>query len=296
MILQTSDIAECPSEQEDFLAPEAAETPAPVYARLARTPDEITQAQKVRYKVFYEEHGAIPSEDVRNQERDFDKFDDIADHLIVLSRNPDSPEDEEIVGTYRLLRQDVAKARGGFYSANEYDLTNLINSGLPMLELGRSCVLAEYRTKPILNMLWQGIADYVTEHNIGVLFGCASFPGTDPKAIAQWLSYLHYFHPTPANMRVRALPEHYVPMDALPKAEIDERRAFSSLPPLIKGYLRIGGTVGDGAVIDPQFNTVDVFVAVQTIHVTSRYRKYYERKIQKPLPGQNFSAPPLGEE
>ncbi|MCB1784210.1 MAG: GNAT family N-acetyltransferase [Alphaproteobacteria bacterium] len=263
---------------------QSARQPQPT-VRLARTADEIRRAQILRYKVFYEEHGATPSEEVRQQKRDFDKFDDTADHVIVLADAPGTPDADKIVGTYRLLRQDIAESGGGFYSSSEYDLTNLQQTGASLLELGRSCVLAPYRTKPVLNLLWQGIADYVAANNIGILFGCASIPGTDIQAIAPWLSYLHHYHPTPENLRPRALDDRYLPMNLIAKDDLDERAVFASLPPLIKGYLRIGGTVGDGAVLDKDFNTIDVCIVMPTSHITNRYRKYYERKIQRPICG-----------
>lgn len=256
------------------------------YVRLARTPTEIEEAQKLRYKVFYEEYGAKPNEETQREKRDFDDFDGITDHLIVLTRD-ERTQKEQIVGTYRLLRQSIAEEHGRFYSSSEYDLSLLLKSDNVLLELGRSCVFAEYRTKPILNLLWQGIANYITENNIDLLFGCASFHGTDVDQIATQLSYLHHFHSTADNIKPIALNDHYVNMNIIPKEQIDERRAFAALPPLIKGYIRLGATIGDGAVIDEQFNTIDVCIVVQTSLMTDRYRKYYERKIQKPMPGQS---------
>lgn len=254
------------------------------YVRLARTPAEIEEAQRLRYAVFYEEFKAKPNENMKAQKRDFDAFDDIADHLIVLFRDPASGR-EKIVGTYRLIRQEIAEKFGRFYSQDEYDIAPLIRSGQYLLELGRSCVLAPFRTKPILNLLWQGIADYITEHRIELLFGCASFPGTDIKALAAQLSYLHHYHPTQKDVCPVALPDRYVEMNILPREAFNERRTFASLPPLIKGYLRLGATIGAGAVIDEQFNTTDVCIVVQTSLMTERYRNYFERKIQKTMPG-----------
>ncbi len=259
------------------------------FVRLARDSDEITQAQKLRYEVFYKEYGAKPSEDMKAQQRDFDEFDKIADHLIVVVREKES-KTEHIVGTYRLLRQSVAEEYGKFYSEDEYELKPLIESGQSLLELGRSCVLAEYRTKPILNLLWQGIADYITEHKIDLLFGCASFPGTDIDKLSAQLSYLHHFHSTAKDICPVALASRYVNMNILPKEKLNEKRIFASLPPLIKGYLRLGATIGEGAVVDEQFNTTDVCIVVQTNLMTERYRKYFERKIKKIMPGQRDGA------
>lgn len=256
------------------------------YIRLAQNEQEILEAQRLRYRVFYDEYGAKPSPEMLKEKRDFDDFDNITDHLIVLAENPSTQKDQ-IVGTYRLLRQSIAEKHGHFYSSGEYDLNKVIKSDNYLLELGRSCVLADYRTRPILNMLWQGIASYITEHEIDLLFGCASFQGVSVESISQQLSYLHHFHSTPDNLAPRALEERYVDMNIHEKDTLNEARLFASLPPLIKGYLRLGATIGDGAVIDHQFNTIDVCIVVQTSLMTDRYRKHYERKIKKPMPGQS---------
>lgn len=154
----------------------------------------------------------------------------------------------------------------------------------PVLELGRSCVDVEYRTRPTMQLLWRGIASYVYQHDIRVMFGCASLPGVDPEVLAPSLSYLHHYHLAPPSLRARALPHLYVEMNRLPPGEIDtetavaqlnSRAALAALPPLIKGYLRLGGLVGEGAVIDPQFNTTDVCIIVVTDRVTDKYFNHY---------------------
>ncbi|MGB0720624.1 MAG: GNAT family N-acetyltransferase, partial [Bdellovibrionales bacterium] len=212
---------------------------------------------------------------------DIDDFDAYADHLIVV----DHSRGDAIVGTYRLLRQEAAQKVGQFYSSDEYDLTPLLDSGHSLLELGRSCVLPDYRTRPVLNLLWEGIADYVSDHAIDIMFGCASLHSTDIKSISLPLSYLHHYHLAPEHLRPRALKGQYINMNILPKEEFEAKRAFTALPPLVKGYLRVGAVIGDGAFIDPQFNTTDVCIIMETKNVTSRYRKHYERKIQKHIPG-----------
>ncbi len=272
-------------------ATSSAETPEKekVIVRLATCPEEIELAQKLRYLVFYEENGAKPTEEMRKLKRDLNPLDEIMDHLVVVATNPTTQKDA-IVGTYRLLRQSIAEQHGQYYSSDEYDLTKLINSDNTLLELGRSCVLPNYRTKPILNLLWEGIADYITDHNIDLLFGCASFNGTSAEAISQQLSYLHHYHSAPEHLLPRSLDKHYVDMNLHPKESLNQRRLFASLPPLIKGYLRLGATIGDGAYIDHQFNTIDVCIVLQTKQVTERYRKYYERKIQKTMPGQKEAS------
>jgi len=253
-----------------------------VSVRLARSPEEIEQAQRLRYKVFYEEYEAQPTEEMVRLQKDVDDFDDVAEHLIVVNNTNDK---EEIVGTYRLLRRDIAEKQGGFYSSGEYDLSHILNSGRPVLELGRSCVLPEFRTRPVLQLLWEGIADYITEHNIELMFGCASLHSTDVKNLAEPLSYMYHYHLAPEEIRVSALEERYIDMNMIPKEELNPKTILSALPPLLKGYLRVGAMVGDGAVIDPQFKTTDVFIIMPSHLVAQRYKSHYERKNQKPFPG-----------
>jgi putative hemolysin len=174
-------------------------------------------------------------------------------------------------------RRDAARRAGRFYSIAEYDISPLVNRPGEILELGRSCVDPAYRNKMAMQLLWKGITDYILFHKVEIMFGCASFPGTDPEAHRMALSYLHHRHLAPPQFRPKALPERYVDMNMMPLAEIDEKRALASLPPLIKGYLRLSGYVGDGAVIDHEFGSVDVSIVVVTAEVTDKYMKHYTR-------------------
>ncbi|MAI49311.1 MAG: hemolysin-like protein [Rhodospirillaceae bacterium] len=249
-------------------------------ARLANTSAEIKAAQSLRYRVFYEEMSAIPSDKVKATRRDFDRFDEICDHLLVIdTKRTDLPGG--VVGTYRLLRSTVAEEKGGFYTADEYEIGRLISGHGPTLELGRSCVEEEYRNRPTMQLLWQSIAAYIFYYDIAIMFGCASMPGTDPKALAMPLSYMYQYHLAPPALRPVALKERYVDMRILPEEQIDQREALAALPPLIKGYLRLGGFVGDGAVVDHQFNTTDVSIVVKTDLVTEKYMKHYDRKSRR---------------
>jgi putative hemolysin len=246
----------------------------------------------LRYRVFYEEMGAKPTAEMAARQRDFDKYDEHCDHLLVLdhARKNKSP----VIGTYRLIRREAAKKCGGFYSSSEYDVTPLIDYPGEILELGRSCIDAEYRTGQVMQVLWRGLTHYVFRYDIVLMFGCASLPGTDPQALSLPLSYLHYHHLAPPGLCPKALPGRYVDMRMMPREAIDPNVAFdslkvdprsgaNSLPPLIKGYIRVGGFVGDGAVIDPQFNTTDVCIIVKTDLITSRYIRHYERGNRKDI-------------
>lgn len=244
--------------------------------RLAQSAAEVDAAQALRYRVFYEEMGAQPTPEMAARRRDFDRFDTDCDHLLVIDHAQSA-----VVGTYRLIRRAAAARHGGFYSAAEYDLGPISDYAGEVLELGRSCTDASARSGPAAKLMWRGIAAYVFHYEIALMFGCASLAGTDPDALALPLAYLHHFHRAPDALRVRALPERHVAMDRLPKAAIDPAQAQAQLPPLIKGYLRLGGFVGDGAVIDRPFNTTDVAIVVKTDLVTDKYYRYYERRATR---------------
>jgi putative hemolysin len=264
---------------EDLKGEEGAGQASRLQVRLANGADEIRAAQALRYRVFYEEMGAKPSAQMALTHSDFDDFDQVCDHLLVL--DPDlGPGAAAVVGTYRLMPRAKGEAFGRFYTAGEYDISPVLKHGGNFMELGRSCVDARYRTRSTMNLLWSGIASYVRENNIELMFGCASLPGTDTAALATHLSYLYHWHLAPEEMRPRALAHLYTPMNLLPKDQIDPRRALADLPPLVKGYLRLGGYVGDGAVIDHQFNTTDVCVIVKTELVSGKYVKHYNRKTR----------------
>jgi putative hemolysin len=245
-------------------------------ARLAASPAEIEAAQLLRWRVFYQEMGAQPTPEMTAAGRDIDEFDAICDHLLVLDTSA-GPGAEQVVGTYRLTRRAQAEAFGRYYTAGEYDIAKIVATPGNILELGRSCVDAAYRNTLTMQLLWRAIAHYINVHRIEVMFGCASLPGTDPQALAVPLSYLAHFHLAPSELRPVALPERYTEMRLLPPEQIDQKRALAALPPLIKGYLRLGGFFGDGAVIDHQFNTTDVCVIVKSDLLSDKYSRHYER-------------------
>lgn len=242
--------------------------------RLATSANELDAAQALRYRVFYDEMGARPLPEMAATQRDFDRYDTACDHLIVVDQ--ERPYETQVVGTYRIMRREHARAAGNFYSSGEYDISMLTNSSRTIMELGRSCVDAAYRDRATLNLLWRGIAEYLNTHEIEMMFGCASLPGTDPEKLAMQLSYLYHYHLAPENLRARALPERIVNMNLMPKDAIDPKRALASLPPLLKGYLRVGAFVGEGAVIDHQFNTTDVCVIIKTEQIAGRYTRHYD--------------------
>ncbi len=249
--------------------------------RLAQTASEVRQAQKLRYRVFYQEGSAIPNPGRLFARRDIDSYDAICDHLLVLDHAPADGQQANrptVVGTYRLLRQPLAEEYGGFYTAGEFDIGGLIarHGDLQFLELGRSCVLAPYRNKRTVELLWYGINAYVQQNRIDVMIGCASLDGTDPKQNALPLSFLHHYAGAPEDWRARALPERYVEMNRISKEAIDPKQALRALPPLIKGYLRLGAYIGDGAVVDHEFGTTDVLIVLPVSAIKKRYMEHFD--------------------
>lgn len=247
---------------------------------MARSEAEIVASQRLRYRVFYSEMQAQATSKMRAQERDFDEFDPYCEHIVVIDEERGSGADG-VVGTYRLLQREAALAHGGFYTAGEFDVGPLMRYPGKVLELGRSCVDIAYRGGPSMQLLWQGVTAYIKFNQIGIMFGCASLPGTDPKVHAEVLSYLYHYHLAPPAMRPVALPDRRVDMSFMAAEEIDQRRARAALPPLLKGYLRLSGTIGDGAVVDHQFNTTDVCIVVNSDMVTDRYMRHYERGMSE---------------
>lgn len=236
--------------------------------RLARGADEVAAAQRIRYRVFYEEMGAKPTLAMQTLERDFDDYDRHCDHLVVLA-------DGEVVGTYRLIRRRAAEAVGHFYTAGEFDISPFLAMEGEILELGRSCVDARWRHRGTLQALWQGLAAYMVENDIRLLFGCGSLPGTDPRELAPQLAYLRDNHMAPEALRGRALDSAEKVDFASIDSPYETRKVLASLPPLLKGYLRLGGVIGDGAVIDRPFNTTDVLVVVNAADIAGRYVKRF---------------------
>lgn len=248
--------------------------------RLAKTDAEILAAQRLRYEVFYEELAAQAAPEMAAERRDFDRFDPFCDHLIVLDHGSGDVQ-SRVVGVYRLMRRDIAAKAGQFYTQDEFSIRRLLRGGRQVLELGRSCVHPDYRTGGVMNLMWRALAHYVAMHDVKVLFGCASFHGADPNKHALALSYLHKNHLAPPQIRPRALRKRYVKMDRLPPSQIDDKKAMLQLPSLLRGYLRLGGVIGDGAVIDAAFDTVDVCIVVRTDRLAEDYARRYRKVREK---------------
>lgn len=247
--------------------------------RLATEKRDVKRAQKLRYKVFYKNGTAIADATTLLARRDKDAFDKICDHLMVIDHatKPSLNGRQPVVGTYRLLRQEIAMQNGGFYTETEFDISSLVDrhAHLQFMELGRSCVLPRYRNKRTVELLWHGIWSYVRQHGIDIMIGCASFEGTHPDRLALPLSYLHHYAQAPEPWRARAHESRRVEMNRIAKEAINPKAALQELPPLIKGYLRLGAYIGDGAVIDYQFGTTDVLIVLPVSAISSRYIEHF---------------------
>lgn len=245
--------------------------------RLARDEADLRAAQRLRYEVFVAELGADGPLVDHAARLERDEFDPFFDHLLLVDDRAPAGELPSVVGVYRLLASDAVSGPGRFYSESEYDLTALRASGRRLLELGRSCVHPDHRGGAAMFLLWNGLADYVLERGIEVLFGVASFHGTDLDALAQPLSYLHHHHLAPLPLRVRARGAERVPMDMIAPEALDRRAAMAGTPALIKAYLRLGGHVGEGAFVDRAFNTTDVCLVMDTDRMSARHRDFYTK-------------------
>lgn len=246
--------------------------------RLATSDADLRAAQRLRYDVFVTELGGDGALVDHENRLERDEFDPFYDHLLLIDTARDASKQDHVVGVYRLLRGEKAADLGRFYSESEYDLSALKKSGRKLLELGRSCVHTDYRGGTAMFHLWNGLADYVLDHEIEILFGVASFHGTDLEELRQPLSYLHNNHLAPEDLRVRVLEEHFQTMDLVPVDEIDRRAAMVNTPALIKAYLRLGGFVGEGAYVDNAFNTTDVCLLMDTAKMNAKHKNFYTKK------------------
>ncbi len=238
---------------------------------IAESAGDVRASQELRYRVFVEEMGASASPQMREEKRDFDEFDELCDHLLVKDR-----EKNQVVGSYRLLRRSKLPAGRKFYTEGEYDISKMLSyfKG-EIMELGRSCVDKEYRTRSSMQLLWRAIGEYSEIYGVEAMFGCASFPGADHRQHALPLSVLYHYYLAPEEFRPRALEKLYTPMNLMPKDSFDAKKAVVALPPLVKGYIRTGAFVGDGAFEDKSYNTTDVCIILKTDQITSKYHDRY---------------------
>lgn len=243
--------------------------------RLAVRDEDVEAALRLRHRVFVEELGATPSSGEEGIERD--RFDEYCKHLILVEG--EGTHERRVVGAYRMLPGKAALEGAGFYSAGEFDISVLEARAEECLEVGRTCVDREFRGGVATVLLWAGLAEYVSDNDVGILFGCASFHGTDPDAVALPLSFLHHFHMAPLDILTRAREPGRVEMNRLPKSQVDRSEALRGIPPLIKGYLRLGGVCGDGAYLDQDFGVIDVLLTVDVGKADESTKESFKKQV-----------------
>jgi len=248
---------------------------SPYMLRLASSHAEVAAAQALRYQVFVEElggrGGGLTDAGARIEA---DRYDEHCGHLLIL----DAFRENAVVGTTRVLGNVGATQAGGFASEEEFDLETLHRSGRRLLEVGRTCLHPDHRGGSAMHRLWQGLADLVEEQGVNLLFGLASFPGTDVAALAQPISCLHRDFLAPEVLRPRSRAP--VDPDLLPSDRICRREAMPAMPALLKAYLRLGGRVGEGVFVDPTFGCTDVCMVLDTALLSDRARRIYAGEPQ----------------
>jgi L-ornithine Nalpha-acyltransferase len=245
-----------------------------IEVRLATSHAEIRAAQALRYSVFFKDRGI---ERDSTSPLDADAFDPFCAHLLIIDTSILGSFGQQLVGTARMLLEDSTSNASGFYSESEFTLRSLRDRqlGKRFLEIGRTCIKAEWRSKRTVELMWQGIWAFALEHNVDVMVGCASLEGTVPAAHAMPLSLMHHHYRAKGVWRAKALPERFSNMDLMPAEAINLKQAMQALPPLLKGYLRVGAMVGEGCVIDYAFGTTDVFIILPVTKIAARYIRHY---------------------
>lgn len=236
---------------------------SPLVARITEDPTEIRQAMELRYRVFAEGMGAtLPTAD---QGIDYDHFDDVCMHLIVKDNI-----NNEVVGYSRILTNELAARTGGFYSATEFDLSNILKPGKRYMEIGRTCVDPDFRSGAVIGLLWSAIAQFMAANRMDYLMGCASISLNDgeDKAIAI-INHLRDKHYTSEDMR--AEPSVHMPRKAL---DLDGK---ALVPPLLKAYLRIGVKVCGEPCMDKEFNVADALILLKSDEINQRYLRHFAR-------------------
>ena len=234
-----------------------------ILIKLASEKEEYDQIWKLRYFDLILNYN---KDQVNEEEIDKDIYDDVCDHLIAVDTLTN-----KVVGTYRLIKKSHLKDIKAFLTETEFDLSNL--KQYEILEVGRAVVKEEYRDGITISMLWKGVIRYAVSENIDFMIGTASFHGINPHDYEDTLSYLHYNHLSSEEIRCYALKDSYSPIDL--KEDYDLEVAKKNMPPLIKGYLRLGATIGDGAYLDVAFNSLDVLIVLKISEINPRYLKRY---------------------
>ena len=251
-----------PATQDHVVAKPVSKPKRPAFQiTWATTPNEVKEAQRLRYKVFAEEMGANLAQN--SEGLDVDEFDAYCDHLLIRDQ-----ETLKVVGTYRVLPPHKAQEIGRLYSDSEFDLTRLNHLRPKMVELGRSCVHADYRSGAVIMALWSGLAQYMQKHQYEIMLGCASIPMADGGHFAASL-YNSLSEEQMAPTENHAFPRLPLPLDKL-NGGLDVEP-----PPLIKGYLKLGAKICSAPAWDPDFNTADLLTMLRLSEINPRYAKHF---------------------
>lgn len=248
--------------------PDLSAIPIPSFAiDFARSDDDLKQAQRLRHQIFF-------PDSKQKDALDKDMFDDVCDHLLVYDT---TGTERLLIGTYRLLRQSRMKELGKFYTESEFNIDALKGTNRELLELGRSCVHPDYRSGIVILLLWHAIAAYIEHFSIGYLFGCGSLPGTNVAEHQASLSYMHHHYRVDDTLAPYAIANE-AKFEILPKESMT-RQVFTDMPALIKGYLRLGCLIGNGAVIDPVCNTTDVCLVLPRERINFQYLRHFNKRV-----------------
>ncbi|HRT68718.1 MAG TPA: GNAT family N-acyltransferase [Bacilli bacterium] len=231
------------------------------------TTDEKTQIYSLRYKSLILDYDKSKKE---SEGLDKDDYDDFCDYIVAIDMNTN-----EVVGTYRLIRKEHAQKAGMFSTEKEFNIDNLKNKNCDILEIGRAVVKEEYRDGLVIGLLWKAVIRYALLFKIKYLFGTASFHGTDPKLYQHSLSSLYYNHLSPPDKRAFARKDSRCDLQQLPITEVDPFLVKKEMPPLIKGYINLWATIGEGAYIDHSFKSIDVLILLEIDKINPRYLQRY---------------------
>ncbi|MBD3426287.1 MAG: GNAT family N-acetyltransferase [Candidatus Omnitrophica bacterium] len=243
--------------------------------KLAENHEEIEEVQRLRYEVFNIEQGR-GLEQAEKYGIDFDEYDEYCLHLMVIKKNPHA-----VIGTYRAHLGCIANSAKGFYSSREYNIKGLYSIADKCLELGRSCVSPEYRTGSAVALLWGAITELLKRARLTYMLGCVSLDETNPKI--GWALYDYLVERCPPYSGATAYPRPGFRLERPPKKEIqkvlsDEKKLKRHIPPIFKGYLRLGASICGEPALDREFGTIDFFILVDIRNVPERYIRHFKYK------------------
>ena len=239
------------------------------HIKIAQTKDEIEAAQRLRFEVFHVEAKVDNLEAEQSSRLDIDKFDKVSKHLIIIDKSKNL-----VIGTYRLLFGFDAR-QTGFHAEKIFDISNIKNTDGELLELGRSCIHRDYRNNSVINLLWNGIAWQVKEHNVKYIFGCPRLGLTEPNDVSEVFNLLRNKYYAQEQFRVYPLPQNAF-RDLKEDIQIDNsRKAFRKLSPLIRGYLNIGALVCSFPAVYHEFGSVVLFMLLPTDKVVKPYKRHF---------------------